>query len=145
MKRTILYGFAVLLPALAILLWPLKSGSWAIEWNDERIEAKEAYLASEGSVPNEAPNVLLIMVDDLSKADMTMYFDDSPVSTPNMDRIATEGVRFENAYVTAPICSPSRAAVVTGRYPQRFGYEYQMHDRYLKNRTGVSRVPVFHR
>ncbi|MBL7139217.1 MAG: sulfatase-like hydrolase/transferase [Bacteroidales bacterium] len=53
--------------------------------------------------------------------------------TPNIDRLATEGVLFENAYVSAPICSPSRAAILTGKYQQRFGFESQPMEYYPSN------------
>jgi arylsulfatase A-like enzyme len=79
------------------------------------------------------PNIVLILVDDLGMYDMSFY-GGKKVETPNMDNIASSGVAFKQAYVAAPMCSASRAAILTGRYPQRFGFEFQMHDRYLKNR-----------
>jgi len=44
--------------------------------------------------------------------------------TPNIDRIGMEGVRFTDAYATAPVCAPSRAGLMTGRYQARYGFEY---------------------
>jgi arylsulfatase A-like enzyme len=68
------------------------------------------------------PNVIVIMADDLGYADLS-FLAQSPddISTPNIDRIAGVGVYFSNAYATAPICSPSRCGMITGRYQQRWG------------------------
>ncbi len=71
------------------------------------------------------PNIVLIMADDLGWADVSTYGLDR-VPTPHIDRIATEGVAFTNGYVTSPACAPSRAGLMTGRYPQSFGFEYNM-------------------
>jgi arylsulfatase A-like enzyme len=81
---------------------------------------------------NAKPNIIVIMVDDLSVADISLN-GSSLVQTPNIDRLAQEGVNFTNAYVTSPVCSPSRASFVTGRYAQRFGFQFQMHERYPKS------------
>jgi arylsulfatase B len=67
------------------------------------------------------PNILLIVADDQGYGEMTCQGGDVP--TPNLDRLAASGVRFTAGYVTAPYCSPSRAALMTGRYQQRFGHE----------------------
>jgi arylsulfatase A-like enzyme len=72
-------------------------------------------------------------VDDLGMADVSLY-GEGDMSTPNIDRLGQQGVVFENAYVTSPVCAPSRAALITGRYQQRFGFEFTMHERYLRNR-----------
>ncbi|GAA5481141.1 sulfatase-like hydrolase/transferase [Haloferula sargassicola] len=71
-----------------------------------------------------APNILFIFIDDIGWGDMSCY--GSPVQdkqgnpiTPNMDRLASEGIRFTNGYVTSPICSPSRVGVLTGTEPAR--------------------------
>lgn len=80
----------------------------------------------------ERPNIIVIMVDDLSVADISLS-GQSRVKTPNIDRLANEGVNFTNAYVTSPVCSPSRASFITGRYAQRFGFQFQMHERYPKS------------
>jgi len=73
--------------------------------------------------PRQRPNILLIVSDDLGYADIGVY-GSRDIPTPNIDRIAREGIRFTNAYVSGPYCSPSRAGLMTGRYPQRFGYEF---------------------
>jgi arylsulfatase A-like enzyme len=69
------------------------------------------------------PNVIIIMADDLGYADISAY-GIQRISTPNIDRIGNDGVKFTDGYSTAPVCSPSRAATQTGRYQQRFGFEF---------------------
>jgi arylsulfatase A len=66
------------------------------------------------------PNVIVIYTDDQGYADMNIY-GSKDLYTPNMDGLAKSGVRFTQFYSTSPICSPSRAALLTGRYPQRAG------------------------
>ena len=59
------------------------------------------------------------MVDDLGYADLSIYGNDA-FSTPNIDRFIKEGVKFTNAYAAAPYCSPTRVALMTGKYPSKF-------------------------
>jgi arylsulfatase A len=66
------------------------------------------------------PNVLLIFTDDQGSIDVNCY-GAKDLYTENLDRLAAEGTRFTQFYVGAPVCSPSRAALMTGRYPQRAG------------------------
>jgi arylsulfatase A-like enzyme len=63
------------------------------------------------------------MADDLGYGDLG-YTGSSQIKTPNIDRIAAEGVQFTDGYVSAPVCAPSRAGFITGRYQQRFGVQY---------------------
>lgn len=71
---------------------------------------------------DELPNVVVIVADDLGYADMSFLPQSPPdVTTPGIDRLAEHGTYFSNAYATAPICSPSRAGLITGRYQQRWG------------------------
>jgi len=70
----------------------------------------------------ERPNVLLILADDLGYGIANCYGGDpARVATPNIDRLASEGARFTDGYVTSSVCGPSRAGLLTGRYQQRFG------------------------
>ena len=66
------------------------------------------------------PNVIMILADDLGSVDLRCYGADD-LMTPELDRLAKRGVRFTQCYAAAPVCSPSRAAFITGRYPQRAG------------------------
>ncbi|HEY5754406.1 MAG TPA: sulfatase-like hydrolase/transferase [Steroidobacter sp.] len=68
------------------------------------------------------PNIIVIVADDLGYADISAYGNRIP--TPNIDRIGAEGIKFTDAYAAAPVCSPSRAGLQTGRYPDRFGFEF---------------------
>ena len=67
----------------------------------------------------KSPNVILILCDDLGFGDLHSY--GSSIPTPNLDAMAQEGVRFRQFYSASNVCSPSRAALLTGRYPTRVG------------------------
>lgn len=68
------------------------------------------------------PNVIVVLADDLGWRDLGVL-GATDLKTPNLDALARGGVRCVNGYATAPVCSPSRAALMTGRYQQRFGHE----------------------
>ena len=74
------------------------------------------------SLTAQKPNIIVIIADDLGYADVG-FNGCKDIPTPNIDRIATNGVKFTSGYVTYSVCGPSRAGLLTGRYPQRFGYE----------------------
>ena len=73
--------------------------------------------------PAARPNVLILLADDLGYADIGAQ-GCTDIPTPNIDTIAKNGVRFSAGYVSAPVCSPSRAGLMTGRYQTRFGHEF---------------------
>jgi arylsulfatase A len=83
-------------------------------------ERSEALLASiqPSSRPSELPNIILILADDLGYGDLSCYGSQA-IHTPNLDGLAAEGARLTSAYATAPLCSPSRAGLLSGRYPIR--------------------------
>ena len=73
------------------------------------------------------PNIILILADDMGFNDVSLYNGgaaDGSLMTPHIDAIAREGVVFENGYAANAVCAPSRAALMTGRYSTRFGFEY---------------------
>lgn len=75
------------------------------------------------TAPRRPPNVIVILADDLGYGDTGAY-GSKIIRTPNIDGLAADGVRFTQGYVTHPVCAPSRAAIMTGRYQQRFGWEF---------------------
>ena len=84
--------------------------------------ARNVY-AGEGDPAGRRPNVITIVADDLGYADVG-FQGCKDIPTPNIDALAASGVRFTNGYVSAPLCSPTRAGIMTGRYQQRFGHEF---------------------
>lgn len=81
------------------------------------------------SAQTSSPNIILIIADDLGYSDLSSY-GNTTIHTPNIDAIGKEGVRFTQAYVTSPICAPSRMGIMTGRYQQRFGAEFMLYDKF---------------
>ena len=75
------------------------------------------------------PNIILIIADDLGYSDLACYGNKN-VHTPNIDALGLRGARFTQAYVTSPICAPSRMGIITGRYQQRFGAEFMLFDKF---------------
>ncbi len=69
--------------------------------------------------PKQKPNVILIFIDDMGWADLSC-FGNIDAQTPNIDKLASQGICFDQFYVNSPICSPSRVAISTGTYPQRW-------------------------
>ncbi len=86
-----------------------------------------------GSGAQEQPNVIIIYADDLGWGDLSCYGHPT-IQTPNLDRLASEGMRFTSFYSAAEVCTPSRAALLTGRYPLRSG---MCHDQFrvLRNNS----------
>ena len=80
-------------------------------------------LGGQAPAPSRKPNVIVILADDLGYGDIGCY--GAPdVRTPHIDAMAAAGARFTDGYVSAAVCSPSRAALLTGRCQQRFGHEF---------------------
>ncbi len=83
--------------------------SWAIP----------AYAAAEAT----KPNVIVILIDDMGYSDVGIY-GSKDIPTPHIDSLARHGARFTNAYSSCPVCTPARAALLTGRYQERYGLEW---------------------
>jgi len=92
-----------------IILFLIKSSAYA----REKIEDKKQ---------NGKPNIVIILSDDQGNADAGYQRSPSTVSTPSIDKLASDGVVFTNGYVSAYVCAPTRAGLLTGRYQQRFGF-----------------------
>jgi arylsulfatase A-like enzyme len=92
---------------------------------------------SAAQAQGRTPNVIIIVADDLGWADVGVHQQSKDVKTPNIDSIAALGVRFSNGYVSGPVCSPTRAALLTGRYQQRFGFEQNPRGPQEENQFGL--------
>ena len=78
-------------------------------------------LVSEASAVEGRPNVVVFLVDDLGFMDIGANNPDTFYETPNIDALARRGVRFTSGYAACPVCSPTRAALLTGKCPPRTG------------------------
>src|SRR5919108_5675121 len=97
-----------------------------------------ARLAGTLAPPPDRPNIVFILTDDLGANDLACY-GRREHHTPNLDRLAAEGSRFTCAYVAQPICSPSRAAILTGKAPARLHLTT-----YLPGRPDCPSQPLLH-
>ena len=94
---------------------------FAVAWADPtgRASASEPSPTGQG----RRPNILLIVADDLGYGELSIQ-GNPQIPTPSIDSLAKAGVRFTSGYVSGPYCSPTRAGLLTGRYQQRFGHEF---------------------
>ncbi len=76
--------------------------------------------SSYGQAPAKKPNILIILADDLGYHDVS-YYNTPDVRTPNIDQLCKAGIHFDNFYANSPVCSPSRASIMCGRYPEMVG------------------------
>lgn len=83
------------------------------------------------------PNIVIVFIDDMGWGDFSC-FGNRDAQTPQIDRLAAEGIRFSQFYVNSPLCSPSRCAVTTGQYPQRWRITSYLADRAENERRGVA-------
>ncbi|MFP6633139.1 MAG: sulfatase-like hydrolase/transferase, partial [Planctomycetota bacterium] len=77
-------------------------------------------LCSAAGAAADRPNILIILADDLGYGDLSSY-GGKDIRTPNVDGIGARGMRFENFYANCPVCSPTRASLLSGRYPAMAG------------------------
>ena len=119
----------VYLNRLYILQYSL---GWYTDWSHPRSPPQDIAWAdgpsnASLSASERAPNIIVILADDLGINDVTMHGGGrgaEGVPTPHIDAIAKAGVRFDQAYAGSAVCTVSRAALLTGRYPWRFGVEF---------------------
>ena len=89
------------------------------------------------AVAKGKPNIVLIFIDDMGWGDFSC-FGNKMADTPHIDRMAKEGIRFEQFYVNSPICSPSRTAISTGQYPQRWRITSYLSNRDHNRKRGMA-------
>jgi arylsulfatase A-like enzyme len=108
---------------VALTLLPI-----AININNPVAENQEIeWATTDSGLKEDKPNIILILADDLGFNDVSYYNGgaaDGSLLTPHIDSLAEEGVAFLNGYAASPVCSPSRAAIMTGRYSSRYGFEF---------------------
>ena len=88
---------------------------------------------------NNRPNIIFVLLDDLGYGDLSCTGNKN-VQAVNMDRLAAEGTRFTKFYVSSPICSPSRAAFLTGQYPARYRMHSSLNNRAENKQIGRAHV-----
>lgn len=93
--------------------------------------------AQGGVAAADRPNVVLVFIDDMGWGDFSAFGNDD-ADTPQFDRMAAEGLAFEQFYVNSPICSPSRVAISTGQYPQRWRITSYLARRELNAKRGMA-------
>ena len=121
-------AFVFITLAVSILLGQSNRGlpKFDIVPDELAMETKRALLDEISVIASgdeRPPNIVLILADDLGYSDTAVY-GSKTIPTPHIDALARNGTRFTNAYVTAATCSPSRAGLMSGRYQQRFGFEF---------------------
>ncbi len=133
-KKILIPILLVLFIAALFLFWPINTNGKLIEPDQKLVEGKTVFLAQKDTSKSseKKPNIIILLADDLGKYDISLYGGKS-TPTPQIDSLAASGVTFTDGYVSSSICSPSRAGLLTGRYQERFGHEYQPGDRYPKN------------
>ncbi len=88
-------------------------------WMQETEDPQKVFGHPKRRASPEQPNIITVFIDDMGWTDLSSFGGDA-VETANIDRLASEGIKFTNFYVNSPICSPSRVALTTGQYPQRW-------------------------
>ena len=95
------------------------------------------WCAAQGIAERARPNVVFVLIDDMGWGDFSC-FGNLKAKTPEVDRLAAEGIRFSQFYVNSPICSPSRCAFTTGQYPARWRITSYLDNRANNERRGVA-------
>lgn len=83
------------------------------------------------------PNIIVVFIDDMGWEDFSCY-GNREAQTPHCDRLAAEGIRFDQFYINSPVCSPSRCALTTGQYPQRWQITSFLNNRRDNARRGIA-------
>lgn len=125
MLRTFLIALVLAIALLTFMIFQLSTpetyGMSASQFDQSRAKPQQApALAKTQQVITTRPNIIVILADDLGYGDIGIH-GSKAINTPNIDQLAAEGVNFTQAYSSAAICSPSRAGLLSGRYPLRSG------------------------
>jgi uncharacterized sulfatase len=99
------------------------------------VDVEQPAIAAESA--HARPNIVLVLIDDMGWGDFSC-FGNKEIQTTNIDRLAAEGLRFEQFYVNSPICSPSRVALSTGQYPTRWQITSFLNNRKENVRRGMA-------
>ena len=112
---------------LIMTLWPIKNAADHPIGPNQPVEWSQGPDTAESSPSERPPNIIVILADDMGFNDISYYNGgaaDGSLQTPAIDTLAQQGVVFTNGYATNATCAPSRAALLTGRYSTRFGFEF---------------------
>lgn len=133
-KKLLFYFFILLIAASCTYPFTTATYKWKIKWDKTKLAFKEAFQSKQ--LPEysngKPPNIVFIVIDDLGKSEVSAY-GSYTMKTPNIDQLASEGVLFADCYVSSPVCAPSRAGMMSGRYPTRYGFETQPMEIYPNN------------
>ncbi|MFI5377704.1 MAG: sulfatase-like hydrolase/transferase [Tepidisphaerales bacterium] len=115
------------------------AGAWW-QW-ERRPQHHPAFTPKPHPIRKDAPNIVVILADDLGYGDVGYLPNGSKdVKTPNIDALAASGAWFSAGYVCSPVCSPSRAGLLTGMYPQRYGFEFNV--AHMKDTSAMPGLPA---
>ncbi len=107
------------------------------QWTAQTHDTLAYYNAPKPIVSDKTPNIVNVFIDDMGWSDVSCFGGDV-VQTPNIDRLASEGIKFTQYYVNSPICSPSRVALTTGQYPQRHRISSYLANRQSNRKRGIA-------
>jgi arylsulfatase A-like enzyme/GH43 family beta-xylosidase len=107
------------------------------QWMAETGDPQLVYGRPKRQAGPDRPNIITVLIDDMGWSDLSCYGGES-VQTEHLDRLAAEGIRFTQFYVNSPICSPSRVALTTGHYPQRWRITSYLAHRALNDERGMA-------
>ena len=104
-------------------------------WHKPRLLTRPAQKTEKAA---KRPNIIFVLIDDMGYGDLGCYGNTNPrAKTPNIDRLAAEGVRFTQFSVASPLCSPSRTGLTTGQYPARWGITSYLASRAENQKRGM--------
>lgn len=107
------------------------------QWMAETGDTRDFYGKPVKVARPNAPNIITVFIDDMGWSDLSC-FGGKAVETENIDRLASEGIKFTQFYVNSSICSPSRTALLTGQYPQRWRITSYLSNRKHNNQRGMA-------